>query len=266
MNKSKKFIEFLTINESFIKQNTDQINEVIYGSEEEPRELILEIFAGLGLNPDDYSDVMDELPEFITLSWIDYNNEGIYDEELRAAVMGAIDSVRQNKGLNKELVEDIVSAASTYHVGEAKNVNESFIKRTTDQMNEDSIDTPSTYPIADDYHTPHGSHSTGKDFDYDSVVVTDVDTIPNIYDIVNAGGVTYRGLGMGKLADRFFDVAGETGVRILVGNKEYYITHRDYMKLGGISKMKFKGPYRTEDGVNQEFSTSSETPPIVGGL
>jgi hypothetical protein len=85
----------------------------------------------------------------------------------------------------------------------------------------------------------------------EAMVVTSIDDIPNIYDLVDAGKVTYRGLGMGKKADDFIKLAGEGGTSIKVNGKEYHITRTDFTKLawddekeGWNGKIKFAAPYR----------------------
>lgn len=52
---------------------------------------------------------------------------------------------------------------------------------------------------------------------------------------VEAGRVTYRGLGFGK-----------EGVKIKVKGKEYVITDDKFKELGGIQKIKFAAPFRKE--------------------
>jgi hypothetical protein len=88
------------------------------------------------------------------------------------------------------------------------------------------------------------------------MTVTKISDIPDLKEKVDAGKVTYRGLGMGKLADDFFKVAGENGTRITVDSKEYFITDTDFRKLNWdfennkwLNKIKFSAPSRkAEDG------------------
>jgi len=86
------------------------------------------------------------------------------------------------------------------------------------------------------------------------IVVTKMSDIENIEDKINEGKVTYRGLGMGKLADDFYKVAGEPGKRIKVDGKEYFVTDADYrqyewdaQKGGWKHRIKFNAPYRKYD-------------------
>jgi hypothetical protein len=72
---------------------------------------------------------------------------------------------------------------------------------------------------------------------------------------LNAGRVTYRGLGMGKLYNDFYEIANESGTRIKVKGKEYYITDTDFRKLNWDDKKKewknlirFSAPQRRENG------------------
>ena len=77
------------------------------------------------------------------------------------------------------------------------------------------------------------------------MVITNIKDIPNIKKLVSNGEVTYRGLGMGKLFDRFLDLSGgEHGTRIKVDKVEYFITDKYFEKLGGIKKIRFGAPFR----------------------
>jgi len=76
------------------------------------------------------------------------------------------------------------------------------------------------------------------------IEVTKISDILNLQKLVDQGKVTYRGLGMGKLYDDFYDLAGEGGTRIKVNGKEYYITDTDFQELGGIKKIRFGAPFR----------------------
>ena len=57
----------------------------------------------------------------------------------------------------------------------------------------------------------------------------------NIQELVDAGKVTYRGLG--------FD---ETGTLIKVNGIEYKITDEKFRALGWIKKIRFSAPFRSE--------------------
>jgi DNA repair protein RadC len=70
------------------------------------------------------------------------------------------------------------------------------------------------------------------------VIVTKISDIPNLRKELNAGRITYRGLGMGKLYDDFYEIANEPGTRIKVEGKEYYITDTDFRKLNWDEKNK----------------------------
>lgn len=92
---------------------------------------------------------------------------------------------------------------------------------------------------------------TGGKAGSNKMVVTSISDIPDINQKVDAGKVTYRGLGMGKLADDFYEIAGESGVRIKVDKKEYFITDTDFRKLNWdfenerwLNKIKFSAPFR----------------------
>lgn len=76
------------------------------------------------------------------------------------------------------------------------------------------------------------------------MVVSTINDIPNLQQMVDQGKVTYRGLGMGVVSSRFYDLAGESGVEIRIGKDKYYITSVDFNKLGGVKKIKFAAPFR----------------------
>lgn len=79
-----------------------------------------------------------------------------------------------------------------------------------------------------------------------NIIVTPISEIENIEELVRQGEVTYRGLGLGKLYDDFFDLANEMGWRINVGKKEYFITDTDFKKIKKYGTIKFSAPYRKE--------------------
>jgi hypothetical protein len=63
-----------------------------------------------------------------------------------------------------------------------------------------------------------------------------------------AGRITYRGLGMGKLSDDFYKIAGEGGTRIKVKGKEYFITDTEFNTFSrdssGKMRIRFDAPFR----------------------
>lgn len=91
------------------------------------------------------------------------------------------------------------------------------------------------------------------------VVVTSIKDIPNFKEENEAGRITYRGLGMGKLSDDFYKVAGENGTRIKVNGKEYNITDMEFNTFSrdssGKMRIKFAAPLRKfADGGNLHSS------------
>ena len=91
------------------------------------------------------------------------------------------------------------------------------------------------------------------------VVVTSIKDIPNFNEENEAGRITYRGLGMGKLSDDFYKVAGENGTRIKVNGKEYNITMTEFNTFSrdssGKMRIKFAAPLRKfADGGNLHSS------------
>jgi hypothetical protein len=80
------------------------------------------------------------------------------------------------------------------------------------------------------------------------MVVTSIKDIPNFKERLEQGKITYRGLGMGKLYDDFYDLTGETGSRIKVDGKEYFITNTEFDKFNrgkdGLMRIRFDAPAR----------------------
>jgi hypothetical protein len=80
------------------------------------------------------------------------------------------------------------------------------------------------------------------------MVVTSVKDIPNFKERLEQRRITYRGLGMGKLADDFYDLAGTSGTRIKVDGKEYYITDKEFDTFSrdadGKMQIRFDAPAR----------------------
>lgn len=85
------------------------------------------------------------------------------------------------------------------------------------------------------------------------IIVTKMSDIPNIQKRIDDGDVTYRGLGMGKLADDFYKLTGDSGKRIKIDKKEYFVTDSDYRsfewdfeKSRWKNKIKFAAPFRKQ--------------------
>mgnify|MGYP000973968177 FL=1 len=64
----------------------------------------------------------------------------------------------------------------------------------------------------------------------------------NIQDLVNAGKVTYRGTGM--------EEDSPLGTFIKVNGQEYLISDEQFEELGGIKKIRFSAPYRTNESAS----------------
>jgi hypothetical protein len=88
----------------------------------------------------------------------------------------------------------------------------------------------------------------GKFYKRGGMVVTKIADIPNFNQRLEEGKITYRGLGMGKLSNDFYDLAGEGGTRIKVDGKEYYITNSEFSTFSrgsdGKMRIRFDAPYR----------------------
>lgn len=80
------------------------------------------------------------------------------------------------------------------------------------------------------------------------IVVTSIKDIPNFEERLNQGRITYRGLGVGKLSNDFYNIAGEGGKMIKVDGKEYYITDTEFNSFSrdaeGMLRVKFAAPKR----------------------
>lgn len=80
------------------------------------------------------------------------------------------------------------------------------------------------------------------------MVVTSIKDIPNFKKRYAEDKVTYRGLGLGKKYDDFYDIAGENGVSIKVDGKEYNVTMTEFNKYwkdkSGRVRIRFVAPYR----------------------
>jgi hypothetical protein len=88
----------------------------------------------------------------------------------------------------------------------------------------------------------------GKNYAKGGMIVTSIKDIPNFQKRLDEGKITYRGLGMGKLYDDFYDLAGETGSRIKVDGKEYFITNTEFDTFNrgkdGLMRIRFAAPER----------------------
>ena len=61
---------------------------------------------------------------------------------------------------------------------------------------------------------------------------------------IRANKVTYRGLGMGKIASDFYKITKDTGFRIRYKKVEYIVTSSTLERLKKIGRIDFKAPYR----------------------
>lgn len=105
-------------------------------------------------------------------------------------------------------------------------------------------------------------HKLQKEMAKGGMVVTKIANIPNFKQKLDEGEITYRGLGMGKLYDDFYDIAGESGTRIKVDGKEYYITDTEFntFSRGADGKMKIKF-----DAPQRKYKTGGEIPNNYAG-
>jgi hypothetical protein len=93
-----------------------------------------------------------------------------------------------------------------------------------------------------------GNNQDGGYMAKGGMVVTQIADIPNFKQRLKEGKITYRGLGMGKVYDDFYKLAGESGTRIKVDGKEYYITDTEFDSFSrnpdGTMRIRFSAPAR----------------------
>jgi ppGpp synthetase/RelA/SpoT-type nucleotidyltranferase len=113
------------------------------------------------------------------------------------------------------------------------------------------------------------SYSDGGSFAKGGLVVTSIKDIPNFEENLEDGKITYRGLGMGKLSDDFYDLAGENGTRIKVEGKEYFITDTEFNSFSrgadGKMRIRFDAPQRKGYADGGSIIGIAETP-LARGL
>jgi hypothetical protein len=109
-----------------------------------------------------------------------------------------------------------------------------------------------------------GAMSSGEMFAKGGLVVTSIADIPNFEENLEDGKITYRGLGMGKLSDDFFEKTGTSGTRIKVEGKEYFITDKEFNSFSrgadGKMRIKFDAPERKGYADGGSIIGIAETP------
>lgn len=112
------------------------------------------------------------------------------------------------------------------------------------------------FKLEDEYGNKNPKYFSTKDFKKSEIikmakggmVVTSIKDIPNFKEKLEEGKITYRGLGMGKLYNDFYEKAGESGTRIKVDGKEYFITDKEFDTFSrgsdGKMRIKFDAPQR----------------------
>lgn len=98
------------------------------------------------------------------------------------------------------------------------------------------------------YYKPIELKLEEKAYAKGGIVVTSIKDIPNFKERLEEGKITYRGLGMGKLYNDFYEIAGTSGTRIKVDGKEYYITDEEFDSFSrgadGKMRVRFDAPAR----------------------
>lgn len=103
------------------------------------------------------------------------------------------------------------------------------------------------------------------------MVVTSIKDIPNFKERLEEGKISYRGLGMGKLYNDFYEIAGTSGTRIKVDGKEYYITDEEFDSFSrgadGKMRVRFDAPARkgyAHGGQTDSMETVNEIGKLTG--
>ena len=90
--------------------------------------------------------------------------------------------------------------------------------------------------------------SVSDTFKKGGIVVTSIKDIPNFEQRNKENKITYRGLGLGKLFNDFYAIAGEDGTIIKVDGKEYFITDTEFNTFSrdsdGRMRIRFDAPNR----------------------
>jgi len=91
-----------------------------------------------------------------------------------------------------------------------------------------------------------------KKFEKGGVIVTSIKDIPDFKEELEAGRVTYRGMGLGKLQKEFENASGTSGTIIKVKGKEYFITDDEFNTFSrdekGDMRIRFSAPSRKHEG------------------
>jgi hypothetical protein len=129
----------------------------------------------------------------------------------------------------------------------AKNEEEAKQKLIKQMRSSDSFDKVYlAYPSFEDGGFMNNVYAKG------GMVVTSIKDIPNFQERLNQRKISYRGLGMGKLFDDFYKLAGTSGTRIKVDGKEYFITDEEFdtfsRDANGKMIVRFEAPARKADG------------------
>lgn len=130
----------------------------------------------------------------------------------------------------------------TWHTGGKKYLSYEEAQKAVKKLQGDNAYFSKKFKVVEDEEKVKGVMANG------GVVVTKIADIPNFKQRLKEGKVTYRGLGMGKLADDFYKVAKTGGFRIKVDGKEYFITEEEFdtFSRGADGKMviRFDAPHR----------------------
>jgi hypothetical protein len=149
---------------------------------------------------------------------------------------GEVESYRTLSFKTRAIAEKNKKGIETYF---GERLSNSLIKKGIDERGDDGFFV--------EYSLKKENYAKG------GMVVTSVKDIPNFTERLEQRRITYRGLGMGKLFDDFYKLAGTSGTRIKVDGKEYFITDEEFNTFSrdadGKMQIRFDAPARkNEDG------------------
>jgi hypothetical protein len=175
-----------------------------------------------------------------------YADGGFMDNDLKELwYVSDKDDKIKNISTSKEKAQEFLSK-----IGNIGNIN--YVKVPISDWNSEKVSVSNIKNYAERYW---------KSYAKGGMVVTSVKDIPNFTERLEQRKITYRGLGMGKLYDTFYDLAGTSGTRIKVDGKEYFITDEEFntFSRGADGKMQIRFDAPARKGYADGGSVKSET-------